>query len=266
MSLRFKRFRQCLIAFMILMYLVVIGLSLYLRPYLARADSVWILVSIPLSMIAGCIMSIFHVRLFGTPQTVVWELVWLTGFVPFTLIVVFVIYTGTSGTVPSIVVSVLFAAEILVFIVCSIHLLYALGLFVTAGLTAYAFDRQIWSRDLDSSPSPFPLGFLCRFCCPCLRRGDCTTNQTSEVEYAIRGLPIPTDCEVKDNLPGTDSPNLSSRSASRGTSSTSGLSSQDSQATEPKVSKHRPTGSTASLARSLIQVPDEFQRRTSIQV
>ncbi|KAL1746193.1 hypothetical protein HDZ31DRAFT_81418 [Schizophyllum fasciatum] len=262
MFLTFKWIRKGLIAFIIFLYLILIGFAFFLRPYLARVDSVWILVSIPLSMIAGCVMSIFHVKFFGTPQTVVWELVWLSGFLPFALIVAFVVYTGTTGDVAPAVVSVLYAAEILVFIACSIHILYALSLLLVASVTAFAFDRDIWTRDLDASPSPFPATFLLRYCCPCLRRSE--TNPTSEIEYAIRGYPMPTPpsdaAEVKIDPSTPDLPSISSRSPS-------GQSSQDlSQASEPKLSKHRPTGSRASLASTLIQIPDEFQKRTSIQV
>ncbi|KAL1660357.1 hypothetical protein GGF50DRAFT_130325 [Schizophyllum commune] len=265
MSLRFKWFRKSLIVFIILLYLLIIGFAFFLRPYLARQDSVWILVSIPLSMIAGCVMSIFHVKFFGTPQTVVWELVWLSGFLPFALIVAFVIYTGTTGDVAPAVTSVLYAAEIVVFIACSIHLLYALSLLLSATLTSFAFDRDIWTRDLDASPSPFPAGFLLRYYTPCLRRS--ATNPTTEIEYAIRGYPMPTphteETEVKIAPSAPDSPTISSASPS-------GLASQESQASsqasERKLSGHRPTGSRASLASTLIQVPDEFQKRTSIQV
>ena len=201
------------------------------------------------------------------------------------LVVAFVIYTGTTGDVAPAVTSVLYAAEIVVFIACSIRasqclllpaapanlypfadLLYALSLLLSATLTSFAFDRDIWTRDLDASPSPFPAGFLLRYYTPCLRRS--ATNPTTEIEYAIRGYPMPTplteETEVKIAPSAPDSPNTISSASPSGHASQESQAS--SQASERKISGHRPTGSRASLASTLIQVPDEFQKRTSIQV
>lgn len=49
-----------------------------------------------------------------------------------------------------------------------IDLAYTVGLLLVALLTVPAFDRDVWLRDLDSSPSPFPLQVLFAFVFPCL--------------------------------------------------------------------------------------------------
>ena len=49
-----------------------------------------------------------------------------------------------------------------------IDLAYTLCFFLVALLTVPAFDRDVWRRDLDSSPSPFPMPVLFAFVFPCL--------------------------------------------------------------------------------------------------
>ena len=49
-----------------------------------------------------------------------------------------------------------------------IDLAYTVGLLLVAVLTVPAFDRDVWLRDLDSSPSPFPMQVLFAFVFPCL--------------------------------------------------------------------------------------------------
>lgn len=49
-----------------------------------------------------------------------------------------------------------------------IDLAYTVGLLLVAFLTVHAFDRDVWLRDLDSSPSPFPMQVLFAFVFPCL--------------------------------------------------------------------------------------------------
>ena len=50
----------------------------------------------------------------------------------------------------------------------AIDLAYTVGLLLVALLTVPAFDRDVWLRDLDSSPSPFPMQVLFAFVFPCL--------------------------------------------------------------------------------------------------
>lgn len=49
-----------------------------------------------------------------------------------------------------------------------IDLAYTVGFLLVALLTVPAFDRDVWLRDLDSSPSPFPMQVLFAFVFPCL--------------------------------------------------------------------------------------------------
>ena len=59
-------------------------------------------------------------------------------------------------------------------------LLYFSGLLITAVLTVFAFDANVWVRDIDSSPSPFPMSLLFGYLFPCFsqdeRRADSTAG------------------------------------------------------------------------------------------
>ncbi|KAJ7928512.1 hypothetical protein B0H13DRAFT_1967603 [Mycena leptocephala] len=50
--------------------------------------------------------------------------------------------------------------QILMFIGAILHDLYTICFIGTAMLTVCAFDRDVWCRDIDSSPSPFSMWFL----------------------------------------------------------------------------------------------------------
>jgi hypothetical protein len=52
--------------------------------------------------------------------------------------------------------------------IVDIDLAYTFGFLLVALLTVPAFDRDVWLRDLDSSPSPFPMHVLFAFVFPCL--------------------------------------------------------------------------------------------------
>lgn len=45
---------------------------------------------------------------------------------------------------------------------------YTIGLVTVAALTVPAFDGDVWLRDIDSSPSPFPLAIIFAYVCPCI--------------------------------------------------------------------------------------------------
>src|SRR6516162_2388287 len=51
--------------------------------------------------------------------------------------------------------------------ICSVFL-YMAGLAITATITTVVFDKDVWLRDVDSSPSPFPLSLLRRVLFSCL--------------------------------------------------------------------------------------------------
>ena len=55
-------------------------------------------------------------------------------------------------------------------VLSNIDVLYTFTFSVIAGLTVPAFDADVWMRDVDSSPSPFPPDILFAYYCPRLAR------------------------------------------------------------------------------------------------
>ena len=49
-------------------------------------------------------------------------------------------------------------------------MVYTIGLVAIAVLTVPAFDPDVWLRDIDSTPSPFPLVIIFAYAFPCLAR------------------------------------------------------------------------------------------------
>ena len=118
--------------------------------------------------------------------------------------------------------------------------LYAIGLLLTAVFTGFIFDKDVWTRDIDSSPSPFPSTLLLGFVLPCLRP---PPDPPSEIVDAHPGYCLP-GCACTRKLhgePETVESNTVRSLASR-------------------------NSSIGSRSQSLIQLPDEFQRRSSILV
>ncbi|EKM80747.1 hypothetical protein AGABI1DRAFT_126794 [Agaricus bisporus var. burnettii JB137-S8] len=116
-----------------------------------------------------------------------------------------------------------------------IHIVYTTGLVIVALITVFAFDKDVWIRDIDSSPSPFPVPILIEY----LRlrpstwqRGEGNPNQPYVCQ--IHSI-LPCDCPAKPP-PRED--------AGAGEN--------------PQKTK--------SLPHLLVRVPDAAQQRTSISI
>jgi hypothetical protein len=123
--------------------------------------------------------------------------------------------------------------------------LYTTGLILTSLVTTRAFDRDVWHRDIDSSPSPFPIPVLFVFLFPCLATSLSESFPNLAME-ANEGIPY---C-----LPGC--------TCTRKLLPPSGMT----QTLTDQPSDIRSQTSGESRPRSLVQLPDEYQRRSRIIV
>jgi hypothetical protein len=202
-----------------------------------------------------------------------------------------------SGTLSQNLAKTYFALEILVFITtaigeyayCRRHngkkdainpavFLYTTGLIVTAILTARSFDTSVWNRDVDSSPSPFPVPVLLAYVFPCCMSSATTDSTTQSSDSG--GLDD--DGNNGDALPALGSRHLRN---SRGSNSQLCLpgcqcnaknESPDSVVHGPEMrgsstgrSLNRSVGNvrtSGSWSASLIRIPNEFERRASITI
>ncbi|KAJ7072582.1 hypothetical protein C8F01DRAFT_1104448 [Mycena amicta] len=114
----------------------------------------------------------------------------------------------------------------------ALHAVYTVGLATTAVITVCAFDHDVWSRDIDSSPSPFPITLLLWFICPCLA--------------AANMDPVPTQDTVDHQVVCLPGCNCSS--------------------TKPTLTTEPEAVPEMRMAESLVRIPNELERRTSIVI
>lgn len=129
-----------------------------------------------------------------------------------------------------------------------IDLAYTGCLLLIALLTVPAFDRDVWLRDLDSSPSPFPMQVLFVFVFPCLvplfeATRFLVPQPSSQEPTPVFCLPG-CNCELKNHPPDFESID---------------------QHELPVVATTRSAPANVS-ARTLIRVPTAVEQRDSIQI
>ncbi|KAF7375900.1 hypothetical protein MSAN_00004400 [Mycena sanguinolenta] len=168
MFINFRTFRKILLGVILLVSVTSLVLSIYLKPSFVHPNSAYVLVAILDTIVFAVILSIIRKPFFHSPQPVATEALGLFTLLPFALILV--LYSLTLSVTPDpTALEILAVLQILIFIGTILHGLYTMGLIWTAMITVCVFDRNVWSRDIESSPSPFPMAFLLGFICPCFR-------------------------------------------------------------------------------------------------
>ncbi|KAJ7125019.1 hypothetical protein C8R44DRAFT_914477 [Mycena epipterygia] len=249
MSITFRTFRKILLGIILLVSTASLALSLYLRPSFAHPNTAYVLVGILATLILVSTLSILRKTLFDSPQSVATETLGLFTLLPFALINT--LYTLTLSVTPEPTTLWIFAIlQILVIIGTVIHGLYTMGLIATAMFTVCAFDRDVWIRDIDSSPSPFPMSVLFWFIFPCFSGPPSTpfdlTPFTDEdvPEYHQSLVCLPgCNCSVaKTQIPNPSEPETSM---------------------DPTPNMRMVRGLSS---RSLVRVPNDVERRMSIAI
>ncbi|KIJ70098.1 hypothetical protein HYDPIDRAFT_35532 [Hydnomerulius pinastri MD-312] len=129
---------------------------------------------------------------------------------------------------------------------------YAAGIILLALLTQFSYDQDIWSRDIDSSPCPFPFAILIVYAFPSTAKYFHMTpvELTSPRQAALSGEYCLPGCPCHTKLPDGADVEMSN-----------GLSSVTLPRTESYTSY---TGSTRSTVP--IRVPTAMERRNPIPV
>lgn len=144
--------------------------------------------------------------------------------------------------------------------IASLDTLYTVCILTTAMLTVCAFDKDVWYRDIDSSPSPFPMSILLYFVFPCLSRWSPSPITPVEMEEddthpAVLCLPG-CGCTTKPQMTQmTRTPTMTPAL----------LNIHDSVSTLQSSTPQR-LGNSASLSRSLVRIPNATERRESIVI
>ncbi|KAF8813743.1 hypothetical protein BYT27DRAFT_7157555 [Phlegmacium glaucopus] len=166
MGLRFQTSRRMLCSLLAFTSAVSVFMGALLSPYFLRRGFAWFLVVIEIFSLLRAVWSAIRKPVFDSPQTVASEAISLFVLFPFHLVVAMIIDTISpkqGNHAVGFLVLQGFAISGTV-----IHLTYTGCLLLVALLTIAAFDRDVWLRDLDSSPSPFPMQVLFTFVFPCL--------------------------------------------------------------------------------------------------
>ncbi|KAF7321426.1 hypothetical protein MKEN_00663100 [Mycena kentingensis (nom. inval.)] len=182
MSIRFRTFRRLVLLAILSLSLLCVGLALYLKSAFLHPNSVYIIVGILDAIIFLSFLSIVRSSIFGDRQTVAMEV--LGSFASFPFALILVLYTMTIVFAPNQQASTLqifLALQILLITSTALHGLYAIGLSCTAALTVCAFDGDVWARDIDQSPSPFPIRTLFCFICPCLTNSNVLATEDAPI-------------------------------------------------------------------------------------
>ncbi|KAJ7188579.1 hypothetical protein C8R46DRAFT_1055164 [Mycena filopes] len=242
----FRTFRKILLGSILLVSAASLVLSLYLKPHFVHPNSAYVLIGILDTLIFAAVLSITRKKLLASAQPVATEVLGLFTLLPFALILVLYAISIQVATSEPTTMWIFAILQILIFIGTILHGLYTICLIATAMLTVCVFDRDVWCRDIDSSPSPFPMSVLFRSICPCFASPDpAFFEDTPEQEHEALVPCLPgCNCSVAKTK------TLVNISESEGSS---GL--------EPET---RMVGGLSS--RSLVLVPSEVERRTSIMV
>ncbi|KAK0459058.1 uncharacterized protein EV420DRAFT_1538115 [Desarmillaria tabescens] len=253
--MRFSIFRHLLLVIMSLIAGACIGLSVFVQTAFDHRSGVILMVSVEAITLLQTFASANHKFLFGKSQAVALDFAAAVLLLPFSAILFLFILDVELDTKNDALLNALLALQILVIANTSMIAGYALSLGFIALITACFFDPGVWQRDIDSTPSPFPIRYVfCRlflFLFPCLSSGEGITQSTPESG---------SDHSPELCLPGCDCGSKPSMTQ---------ITSNEIEHSENTVSSSQDQNSgksSMSLSRSLVRLPDEVERRTSIAI
>ncbi|KIL65901.1 hypothetical protein M378DRAFT_76275 [Amanita muscaria Koide BX008] len=248
MTFRFRTFRQLLSGLIIVMSSTCVGLSLYLLQAITPSAIAWLVIAVHSVSALRALFSATRKPLLKETQTVASESIWLFVLFPFHLILTLLIITGPFTPAAQHSSYTPLALQVFVLVDAIVHICYAVGVILVAMLTARAFDSDVWIRDLDASPSPFPIPVLFASYFPC-----CFSLPPSEYDRGetpvMSSVPCfaRCNCATKSSIADTSQPSTGTLLGPR-----SGL-----------LSSFK---SSSSLSHTLVRIPNAAERRSSITV
>ncbi|KAK0494789.1 hypothetical protein EDD18DRAFT_284182 [Armillaria luteobubalina] len=254
--MRFATFRRLFLGVMSLIACACIGLSVFLQAAFDHRSGVILIISIEAITLLQTFASAHHQILFRKSQVVALDFATVVLLLPFSMILSLFILDVELGTKNEVLLRALLTLQILIITNSAMIAGYALCLGFVALMTACFFDPGVWQRDIDSTPSPFPMCYvlyqLSVFLFPCLSSGESVAQPTSEVasshspEICLPGC----NCGPKPPMMMQTTSNEIERSAN----------------IAPSNQDQNSGKCTMSLSRSLVRLPDEVERRTSIAI
>ncbi|KAK0241395.1 hypothetical protein EDD85DRAFT_398213 [Armillaria nabsnona] len=254
--MRFSTFRRLPLGVMSLIACACIGLAVFVQNAFDHRSGVVLIVSVEAITLLQTFASAHHQFLFRKSQAVALDFAAVVLLLPFSMILSLFILDVELASKNEVLLRALLALQILIIANTAMIAGYALCLGFIAIMTACFFDPGVWQRDIDSTPSPFPMRYvlyrLSLFLFPCLSSGESIAQPTSESdsthspEICLPGC----NCGPKPSMMMQATSNEIEHSAS----------------IAPSVQDQNSGKSTMSLSRSLVRLPDEVERRTSIAI
>ncbi|KAL0956009.1 hypothetical protein HGRIS_002183 [Hohenbuehelia grisea] len=176
---------------------------------------------------------------------------------------------------------VLAALQLTSLIKAGLWIVYFLPLIFSCVVVAVRYDRHVWFRDIDDSPSPFPPSVILGFLCPCLATSN-SGSPSSVLHYdALRPHALGhicvanCDCTTKPPI-GSSAPASPQEADCQPSTAGSSFISLDFESRpdeqlnctpdeETALPIHR-IASSSSLSRSLVRIPNDIQRRDSTSI
>lgn len=141
-----------------------------------------------------------------------------------------------------------------------IDILYTVGLVAVSMLTVPAYDEDVWLRDIDSVPSPFPLAIIFAYICPCIARHFAATRdfvperETSDTPTTECLPTCPPNCTTHNCVPRYPKP-VHCDNSEQG---------DEAQDATPETTQRNSRQGPPVLPHTLVRLPNAAERRASI--
>ncbi|KAJ3986751.1 hypothetical protein F5890DRAFT_941247 [Lentinula detonsa] len=281
MTFRLSTIRQILSVNLALTHVACLALAIYLRHTFVSPNTIWIIGFLEVALIFLFIYSVVAKPLLKHTISVMQEL--CSNFAAFALNSVLSLLVVSLEVNDRDIVRLKMGLAMcawlrIVLAVVFTHFSYTIVLFSSAMLTHFSFDKNVWRRDINSSPSPFPFPIIASMLLPCFFcRPDMTLppfpsgpEDTSPVIRSLCTLQGTCECPEKPVLPQVlskpEDPSplpltvpLDSEHITRAQRTSMPVS-------ETRLSHISKTSRRTSITSSLVQVPNAAQRRMSFPV
>ncbi|KAJ3966665.1 hypothetical protein EV361DRAFT_934114 [Lentinula raphanica] len=282
MAFKFSTIRLISSVCLALTHTVCLALAIYLCHTFVSPNTIWIFGFLEVALIFLFLNSVAAKQLFKHSISVMQEI--CCNFAAFalnsvlSLLVVSLEVNDREITRLKLVLAMRVWLRI-VLIAMFTHLTYVLILLSLAMLTHFSFDKNVWRRVIDSSPSPFPFNLIASILLPCFfRRPDMTLPpfplgpvEESPVIRPICTLQGICECPDKPALPRSSSKleDVSLLQPTAAPSNTNDMTQTQPisiPASETRLSNISKASKRTSIATSLVQVPNAEQRRMSFPI
>lgn len=236
-----------------LLSFITIALTISLLRFIPHRSYLLVLVGIPSLALVGGLCTILRKTITRgrSHQRVSAEVAWTFSLLPFEFIIALFSTNITGDNYTPEVTQRFTAVTVIIWTNCALVSIYIIVLLTLSTITQFAFDAEVWKRDIDGSPSPFPMSIIVPYALPFTARFflcpspmlqmTTTTTAATAHAYCLPGCTCTRKLHSPPSPPQlSTAPLLSSR-----TGSTSG-------------------GSTRSIVP--VRLPTEMERRRSILV